>query len=442
MPNFLKQNIKNKFLLFHLIISALLFFSLNPLFGGDTGSYTAIAKLMSEGTLSGYDWARTPGYPIVCLLFSLLSSSGPINIFPELLTAQLICITQFFFLLFSIYFLYDVVIKKTRFKYPQLVFFIFSPVLVIYTRYILPDSLSISVMILISAYFLLRDDKKIAILAALLILLKPNFLPFSIIISIYISFKNKKYLFKYLLIMYLTICSLNYLNTNNFSLTNITGFSLSQPVYNLFSKVHLEDKIIGEILENEYQLELSNNSLRADTWTRSTQKMYPLVAKMPYKKSREEWKHGTSDLSDYIGKVSKYLIIENYTVVLKNSLLAFSKTFDYRLPVQIAGVNDPKSIDGIPAIKIPLFFKKLYIPLETLNHIFLNFFEIACIFFLVYKTIKSQDKFYLMLLSIILTNKIMLSFFGAFDTRYNFVILPLLPTAFFYLTLTKEKSKV
>jgi hypothetical protein len=442
MPNFLIKNINNKFFLSHLIISTLIFLSFNPLFGGDTGGYTGVAKIMSEGTLQGYDWARTPGYPLVCLFFSLFSFSKQIQVLPDLITAQLICIFQFLFLLYSIYFLYDVVNKNKVFKYPDIVFLIFSPVLVIYSRFILPESLSMSIMILITANLLLGKYKRVSILTAALIVLKPNFLPFSLIIVTYISYVNKVNLFKPLFFTCLIICSLNYLSTDKFSLTNLTGVSLSQSAFNLFSKVHEEDKVIGKIFEDQYQFELANNNLRADIWARCIDKARASLSQMPFKKSKEEWKNHTSNLSSYIGYVSKYLIIENPNIVLKNSILIFPQTFDYHLPIPTNGVEDPKSIDEAPAIKSFLFFKKLFIPLEKVNHIFLKYFEIFCIFLLFLKLIKSYDYFYFMLLAIILGNKLMISFFGGFDTRYNYVIFPLLPLAFFYSSSMPTSSKI
>jgi len=408
----------------------------NPLVGGDSGGYTSIAKAFNDGQ-GGWDHARTPGYPIFVLIVSYIFSSS-IDLIPNSSAANAITYIQFFVFVSSIVVWHRSIGTMYSKKIASLSLILISPALVIFSRFILPESLCISLIIFLAVGILCYRPILIGLSLALLLFLKPNFLILTLLVSFFYASKKNWNILILVSLTYITIASLNFLHTGIFSITNISGFARSQVVYNLFDKVHSEDKVLGEILHEEYKDEKRENNLRADIWTRCTNKLYPKTNEMPYEKSSKEWMNGTVLLSKYVGDVSNYLILEHPYVVLQNSIAIFKLTNNYTFPSFDNSSKDPHSVENnMPTIKSNTGFL-VYRAIADLSSKLETFLVPLSFLLSLYGFLKTKDLNYTLSPTILFSNQIMISLFGVFDSRYVLVLIPiaLIP----YIRITRDIS--
>jgi len=407
----------------YLSLVLIVFFAVNPIISGDTGGYTAISYFFNQADLTSYDWARTPGYPFFVFIIGLIFSVES-TVFPSLIVSQAISLFQILIFLYAILNLYNSIKILYSINIARLCIILISPALAILSKLLLPESLVLSIMIIIVSKIISSNYKTIPILCSLLILLKPNFLPHIIIVLSYIFFIRKNYKFFLLpIITVLLICSSNFYYTGNFSFTNLGGLSKSQAVFNIFDRVDPADSVVGTILFEQYRNELPNG--RADTWTRTADNLRKSVQDMPYKKSGKPWIDGNSGLSNYIGSVSNYLIIRYPDIVFKNFIKIFPTTFNFDLPEFLNNqASDPRSIDNLKIIKSDISYK-IYRTIAIFYEYFYIILEIICIIFSIYRIILSKNYQLIAPFFLIILNKFYISFFGVFDPRYNWILIPI-----------------
>lgn len=422
--------LKDKYLLTFLCIVISIFIGFNPIIGGDTGGYTQVVINIANANLTGYDFARTIGYPIFIFIISGLFGND-INTYPSLLMSIAITYAQMLIYLYSTYIFYKIIkINNLNFS---IIFLTINIPFILYTKFILPESITYSIFLLLVCK-IITNPNNLWFLSLLIVAIKPNYFPIVLLIILYYDKCNysKIKFFTSILIM----CLFTWVNTNSFNITNISGLAKSQIVYNLFDKVPKEHKILGDIMSNQYKSELVNGTLRADIWTRCADALRENIYQMPFEKSSEEWKNGTVNLSIYVGKVSNDLILNNPLIVIKNIAFTAKSVINFEFPIiqyQIAA--DPRSIDGLNIIKYKIsnyiynFFRVIT------SKIFIYSFYFISLLLILNK--KYRNEKIIIPYLIIIINFLIISVFGVIDSRYNLVCSPLLFLVGYNLIISK-----
>jgi hypothetical protein len=148
-----------------------------------------------------------------------------------------------------------------------------------------------------------------------------------------------------LLIVWLFV---NYENTGVITLTPMTDVTRTSTAYNLFDRVHPEDKILGDIMVRySRQTDLSDPRNHSYVWTAMPEiRAHAELLPIP-----DATSSNLLGIYRYLGRVSRYLLWENPGVWAQNSFDGFLQTFDFHFPkISPTEVTDPVSLTGTSVI--------------------------------------------------------------------------------------------
>lgn len=142
----------------------------------------------------------------------------------------------------------------------------------------------------------------------------------------------------------------NYINTENLSLSPMTEVTRTFAAYNLFDKVHPQDKVLGNILDKYYRKTNANGNVQRDYLWQAMSEIWAHYQEMPIQQN--PGRLHTVYLANYLGHISNYLLQEHPDVWLQNSWSQLPLTFDFNLPQTGPGYmgGDPISLTGVPVV--------------------------------------------------------------------------------------------
>ena len=143
----------------------------------------------------------------------------------------------------------------------------------------------------------------------------------------------------------------NYWNTNNFALTPMTGLTRSFAVYNLFDRVHPQDRVLGAIMDKYYRQANPHGERKRDYIWQAIPEIWAHYQEMPVQ--QDPGRLHTVYLDNYLGTISNYLMRENRGVWLRNSMEQLPTTFDFDLPQTTPEDKggDPISLSGTSVVR-------------------------------------------------------------------------------------------
>jgi hypothetical protein len=142
----------------------------------------------------------------------------------------------------------------------------------------------------------------------------------------------------------------NWENTGNFGITPMTGLTRTFPAYNLFDKVHPEDKVLGDIMVKYYRLSNQDGNIKQDYIWQAFPEIFHHYFELPFEPKRGPFP--TVYIDKYLGRVSNYLLWENPGTWLQNSWQSFLGTMDFNIYQGTTDlVDDPVSLYGTPVVK-------------------------------------------------------------------------------------------
>jgi len=147
---------EDTFFRIYLALVLIVFFAFNPIISGDTGGYTAISYFFNQADLTSYDWARTPGYPIFVFIIGLIFSIDN-TVFPSLIVSQAISVFQILIFIYAVFNLYTSIKISYSIKIARFYIFAISPAFAIFSKQLLPESLALSIMIIIVSKIILSN---------------------------------------------------------------------------------------------------------------------------------------------------------------------------------------------------------------------------------------------------------------------------------------------
>lgn len=220
--------------------------------------------------------------------------------------------------------------------------------------------------------------------------------------------------------------SWNYVGIGRFQLTTLTGWSMSEPVYNLFDRVSPEDRILGELLTTSYLIRNHPEQAPgrrfwlatprgeviqdhywatfADIIARRFEMPLPEPNTAPDSKFitwllslgrpdarlythnflsgsriRTVWERDPNDIGDYVGKVSWELALKYPGDWLRNAADNFARE-SFRFNFGPPGTNptpDPVSLGGHASVvrnrnlrEFAVFWNRTQVPILTIAYIF------------------------------------------------------------------------
>ena len=252
----------------------LLYAGFNPLMYGDSPGYVAPGcMLWGPIGVRDYDGARTPLYPLFLSALQHLHS-GTCLLEPAPGALELVTAVQLLLHVASIAYLYRALAGTGRLvRLLGIAAIAFSPLQALATRQILSEALAGPLLLAFLAHLLRfargrseRDATLAFALLALLTLTRPNvlvpLLPAAALVP-WLGGDRRRLLARAGLLVGLPLLLLacfNLANRGHFKLTNFDGFAKTHVVYNLFDRVHEEDRVLGEIMSRQHQLDLANGA--------------------------------------------------------------------------------------------------------------------------------------------------------------------------------------
>ncbi len=334
----------------------LLYAGFNPLMYGDSPGYVAPGcMLWGPIGVRDYDGARTPLYPLFLSALQHLHS-GTCLLEPAPGALELVTAVQLLLHVASIAYLYRALAGTGRLvRLLGIAAIAFSPLQALATRQILSEALAGPLLLAFLAHLLRfargrseRDATLAFALLALLTLTRPNvlvpLLPAAALVP-WLGGDRRRLLARAGLLVGLPLLLLacfNLANRGHFKLTNFDGFAKTHVVYNLFDRVHEEDRVLGEIMSRQHQLDLANGAADGQVVWRSMPEIWKALDRMPFEK-RARRSAGNSDLNAYLDEVSGYLIREHPDVVVDNARSSFLRLFHVGVLAVPPHGQDPRS---------------------------------------------------------------------------------------------------
>jgi hypothetical protein len=425
----------------------IIYSSFGTFWSGDSGGYvTPGCLILKVKDIYLYDGARTPVYPIMLGISQYLFSGKCVDN-PNPSTVNFIALLQAFIYLGSFLFLFHSV-KRYHIIIVVSVFLIsLSPAPILFTRFILTESITISFINFFLGFVLRSNFKQehnfytlfsICFLS-LAVLSRTNLLfpsiPLLIIILIQSNdLKKSIYYVTLLFVIPLILLSLfNFYNRGYFKIVNFEGFQMTHIIYNAFDRVKYKDRVIGGILNKQYLQDIkSGNETPMIVW-RALPEIHNKLELMPFHK-KDTTSARTSDLNEYLHKVSTDLIINNPDIVINNWIKSIKSFWDIS-PIEIPNISeDPRALDGGPNIRnqfIYRFFVKLQVIYNVHSKIAMAFLPFL---FIIFFLIDYAKKIYLSILFYLayLFNFIFVAIFNVIEPRYLIILQQILLISFYY----------
>jgi hypothetical protein len=185
---------------------------------------------------------------------------------------------------------------------------------------------------------------------------------------------------------------INYEKNGVVSLSLVADIAYTCPVYNLFDRVHPEDKILGDIMVRHCQQTNHDGIEQRDYINGALADLRASAGQMPLKhiEGRPQW----VDLYLYIGSVSKHLMAEHPREWLGNAMGDLFHTANFDLPQCVPTERtDPVSLTRTPVVISVTSWKihRLIATLEEWPTLLLYLLTFVSIFVALPKAIAAAD---------------------------------------------------
>ena len=304
--------IERHFIYFLLVITIIKYLISTFLFGfdavldKDSQDYMDLAIRLQNLNFEGYQFERTPGYPLLIMLLGM--------------NLKYVLFFQYVLSFFTSVLLYKISKSILENKILAMVIPVFSSLLItnfFYERALLTETLSLFLFISVVYFFCVKKDSisnftLTGILCAVLMLTRTLFVYLApLVIFVFLIEKRKEslhYLGKRVLLLltptflcFVLWCGMNKYHTGNFSMTNYFGINLAQTTVSFFDqykgdKTKIKDIYVKYIQESDKD---DSNLQKHAIWE-------------AYEELKLETGYELPELSNVLSAMSKDLIIHNF----------------------------------------------------------------------------------------------------------------------------------
>jgi hypothetical protein len=141
----------------------------------------------------------------------------------------------------------------------------------------------------------------------------------------------------------------NWHNTGYLQLTPMADMTRTFAAYNLFDKVHPEDRVLGDIMVKYYRATNQNGNVAKDYAWQAFPEILDHYWELPFSPKRGPFP--TVYTVKYMGHVANYLLWENPGTWLQNAWEDLLRTWDFSIPQGDPDyVGDPRSLYGTSVV--------------------------------------------------------------------------------------------